>query len=1451
MNVRLSIARGGSGSAGAKSWLLDVTEDTSVAELAESIGVAPELIAPGDEPSTSLGDARIFSGSVLPSSGARPIPSGSPRLEVIGGPFSGEAFALRPGQAVTIGGSGSMDLCIADPHIASHHATLTLAASEVPGGAGPLRASLELPSPEAVVWVNGEEVTEPRAIVPADILQIGSSLFRIGIEPYSEADISPDEVGMRGFNRPSRIALAKKAPAIILPGDRPEEDDKTPLPWLSAIIPVVLGVTMAFVFQRPVMLIMAAASPIMVVGTFMTNRARAKKKGLRTFDTWVRDLGNARDRIAQFVREQRLDAWYRSPDPVVIADIATRPLSRLWERRKVDADSLQLRFGVSEVDLDVRFEGGGQADRVLSRRVGVSPTPVAADLASGVLGIAGPEDVTRSTTRAMIASLATLRSPRDTQIVVLCDDADAPYWEWVQWLPHAQAGKSVVALIGNTDDTRRERLRELTAIVTARTRAAAERGIAGFDSHIVVVLDGARRYRTLPGMVQLLETGALAGVHVIAIDSDRSRLPEEATTVIQVDEDDPSLAHFESASVYYPSVLLDGISVPTAEGIARSLCSIKHIGGAGDEAMLPTSVRFVSLMGIDLDDPTKVVEKWQAVPRRTNVVVGAGLEGEYAVDIATDGPHALIAGTTGSGKSEFLQALIVSLALANRPDALNFVLIDYKGASAFDDFEGLPHRVGTVTNLDARETERALVSLDAELKRRESVLRIDEFKVKDVDAAWEKNPELAAKSGLARLMIVIDEFAELKAEHPEFINGLVRIARVGRSLGVHLVLATQRPSGSVTPEMQSNINLRVALRVTDRSDSTDILGSAEASLISVATPGRGYVRAGVGGAPVGFQTARVAGIRPGAQRTRKVLPRKVPMEWSGVGFMPRFPNTDGPQRARLDQDDTDLRALVSLIADAAKLMNIPRNPSPWLVPLPHVLPVSRVEDSDASETAIVIGLEDVPDEQRQRPLLWDLSTDSHLLFIGGAQSGRTTVLRTLLGQVVSRQSPDDAHLYIVDYGNGGLLPLGITPHAGAVVTQLEPARLPRLLGRIIEELARRQTILSAASVGTIAEQRRTAASPEAKLPFMVLAIDGWERVTSSLSPDDLPGFRDQVMRILREGPAVGVRVVITADRGVVGEKIAGFIDTQYVLPLRDAADYRSAGIMIREVPENMAPGRLMFGQNGREAQVAVIGRDPSAEAQAVTLKVIADSVRDHYRANPVSASLPRPFRVDVLPTSVALSKVHELPLASGCTAEFPVMGVGGDELSRYTLSWPDAGGFAVIGDRGSGKSTALASLGRQLQWSQTPMAVVAVRESVFSEWADASSIPRLSSPQTTAAELEEALAPLGEARITLLIDNLESISGTPLEQAIMAQKARFVFCVSLGFETASKQFSGPFGEVRKHQQGVLLSPTAALFGQQVFNLRIPRYMLGRSVPGSGVLFHHGDWAQVQVPDPSQ
>lgn len=1443
MSVRLTLRESPAERDG-KSWLLKVDEATTVGEVAESLGVSPQLLVRDAEPSTPLTDAGLLSGSIIPPLSHPELSPGTVRLEVIGGPFAGATVPLERGQAITIGSAETDDVRAVDPSLAPGHLTVQISLG---GPADPLLATVT-PAAGAVVLVNGTEIRTAERIVPADLVQLGSMLIRIGVAPGSDADLT-DALGARGFNRPSRIQPRRAQPMIPLPGDKPEDQDASPLPWLSAVIPIVLGVTMAVVFQRPVMLLMAAASPIMVIGSFMTQRRQAKKKGLKTEAQWIEDVGRAAERIRDLVKRQRLEAWYRLPDPVVIRDIALRPLSRLWERRKKDPDAAQLRVGVTEIDLDVRFEGGGK-DRGGEQRVGVTPAPVAVDLREGVVGLAGPADAVRATARAMVASFATLRSPRDAEVIVLCDEAQDHEWGWTAWLPHTHLADNVPAMVGNDDDTRRERLREIAVALDLRMRMAGQRGYEA-PTDVLVVVDGARRFRMLPGMVPLLEHGPAYGIHVIALDSDRSRLPEEAKSVVVVDPSDPSLATLETPAGYFPAVLLDGVSVPECERIARSLCSIQHVSGVGDEAMLPTSVRMVDLLGIDLDDPAPLVRRWTQQPRNTYVVVGANADGEFALDISRDGPHALVAGTTGSGKSEFLQALVVGLAMANRPDALNFVLIDYKGGSAFADCERLPHTVGMVTNLDARETERALASLDAELKRREQVLR--DMGAKDVDAAWAKDPETAAQRGLARLMLVIDEFAELRTELPEFIDGLVRIARVGRSLGVNLVLATQRPSGVVTPEMQSNINLRIALRVVDRTDSNDIIGSGEAAFIAPSTPGRGFARLSPSSAPAPFQTARVAGIRPGVQRTVKVLPPKAPLEWDSLGFPPKYPQS-AKGAENHDHDDTDLRALVNLVTAATEQLGIPKNPSPWLMPLPATLPLDRFEGEQLGDTELVLGLEDVPADQAQRTLTWDLATGSHLLFFGGALSGRTSALRTVLAQVVQRFDPADVHVYAADFGNGALLPLADAPHCGAVVTQLDAERLPRLMRRLLEDLARRQAVLSDTGVGNISEQRRVASAAQ-RLPYAVVAVDGWERMLSTMNPDQLIAFRDQFLRLLREGPAVGVRVVMAGDRGISGDKIATFIDTQYVLPVRDIGDYRAAGIYAKDIPSNLPPGRVLFGADANEAQLAVLGRDTSGEAQTTALRRIVEEVRDAWdQAVEETVSRgeqqegPVPFRVDPMPKYVALSSAAELPVAHDNAATGLVVGVGGDRLERYMLDWPGDGGFITVGGRRSGRSSLLALTLMQLVQRRMPVIVAAPRPSALTETAQAAGVSVIENGTISPPELDQLLEPFGDAFVTVVVDDAEQFKNASIEHALTGIKHRARFIVAADIESIATLFGGPFVEAKRARRALVLQPQSAMYGTQTAGTPIPKFMIAAVPAGGGVLMTPGGWIQVRVPD---
>ncbi|WP_084038675.1 FtsK/SpoIIIE domain-containing protein [Demequina sp. NBRC 110053] len=1415
-------------------WLVEVDDGTTVEELAQAIGVHPGVVAEHADGGTTLLEAAVTSGADLARQGSVAA-VGSLRLEIVGGPLAGHTVPLTPGRRLSVGRSGDAAITIDDTYLEPLHAHVTLDASE---GGGPLTLTVE-PAQGALVVLNGTTVTEDSfTTVPADLIQMGAHILRFGMVPGSDADLTQDDAGHRGFNRPSRILPRTDDPIVSLPGERPEEEEGTPLPWLSAIVPVVLGVSMAMIFGRAVMLLMAAASPIMVVGSFLANRKLARRRGERTEATWREEIRETEERIDSLVREQRIQAWYDQPDPVVIHDTATRPTARLWERRYDDPDALHLRVGVAQRDLRVSFEGGGQRFREQPHSAGVSPEPISVDAAQGPIGIAGTAHATRLVARALLASIATLRSPRDCQIVVICDD-DPDQWAWTSWLPHTHEDARVASTIGNSEDSRRERLRELAAVLEMRRLASAQGVAAG--SHVFVVLDGARRYRMLPGMVDLLRRGHQHGIYVIALDDDRSRLPEEAATVLEIDRTDAAVARLESRGEFQPRVLLDGMSITHAEQIARALCGYHHISGIGDDGVMPRSLRYVDLLGVDLERPGPILERWERTPRQTYVVIGADADGEVAVDLAAAGPHALVAGTTGSGKSEFLQTLIIALAMANRPDALTFVLVDYKGGSAFADCERLPHTVGMVTNLDARETERALASLEAELKRRERVLK-DDIGAKDVDVAWAKNPEAAAAAGLARLVLVIDEFAELKTELPDFINGLVRIARVGRSLGVHLVLATQRPSGAVTPEMQSNINLRVALRVTDHADSSDVIGSGEAALISTTTPGRGYLKAGANQAPTAFQAARVAGVRPGTVAEHRAALPVARIGWDAVAYAPQFPPEPTRAADTVDHDDTDLRALVNVVLAAADAAGIPKNPSPWLTPLPSVLTLDHFVGQRLPSGSLIIGLEDVPDEQRQAPRLWNVLDDSHLLIAGGARSGRTTALRSLMLQMVQRFSPQDLHLYGIDYGNGALLPFEGAPHTGAIVPGLEAARVSRLLDSLLRELTRRQGILSAAGVGSISEQRARESDPSARLPIVAVVVDGWERASATMTADEMTALRDKMMRIVREGPATGMTLVLSGDRTLPADRIAGAVGSTYVLPMRDVADYRAAGIMIRELPENLPPGRAMHGTDGRELQWVVLSPDTSGEAQHRLVVDVVAAVSTHWAETPVAN---RPLRVDTLPARIDLDSALALPVAEGCDARHVTLAVGGDELSRLTVDLGARQHLLIAGERGTGKSTALATLCVQLASAGATVLAICPRPSPLSEAAAAVKVPVVSDPTTDAAGL--GTPPPG--RIVVLVDDADAIKDTPLEMAIMMDSANRTYVAAARTGSVATAFSGPIAEAKKAARGMILQPASSLLGTQALGQSVPKPLVGRGTPGEGALLLDGDYLGVRVPLP--
>ena len=523
-------------------------------------------------------------------------------------------------------------------------------------------------------------------------------------------------------------------------------------------------------------------------------------------------------------------------------------------------------------------------------------------------------------------------------------------------------------------------------------------------------------------------------------------------------------------------------------------------------------------------------------------VVGVTADGVVELDLVRDGPHALIAGTTGAGKSELLRTLVVAMAASNSPDDLTFVLIDYKGGSTFDACADLPHTVGVVTDLDDRLAERALVSLEAELRRRERLLR--RVGADDLDAFRSAGSDRP----LPRLVVIIDEFAALAADVPGFLPSLVGIAQRGRSLGIHLVLATQRPAGVVSDEIRANTNLRIALRLQDRADAVDIVGAAEPVSFPRGFPGRAMLRLGAGDT-VEFQTAHSSGEwRPVQNDGLRVRSEAGPRQPVGA---------DGSAESS-PGNVTELTALARAIRAAASLTEVRPPFRPWLDPLPTVLPATSLNGEE-------VGIIDEPAEQRQAPLRWERLA-GNLALIGSLGSGTTTALRTLLVA-----AGDNTQCYVIDArGDGSLEAVAGLPGCGAVVGPHEVERRVRLVRFLADELVRRQ------------------AEPAMPRSSIILAVDGLGTLLANLSgPAD---FEDhaRLLRVLTDGVSSGIHTVATIERpGAVPHSALAALTQRWLFHLEDPAEAATLGVRAVAVPPPI-PGRLLLVDRRCEAHLAVL-----------------------------------------------------------------------------------------------------------------------------------------------------------------------------------------------------------------------------------------------------------------------
>lgn len=1285
------------------------------------------------------------------------------RLHVVSGPDCGAVHELPPGRHV-LGRGPACSLRIADEALSREHAVLDVSGTAITvADCGSTNGT----------WVDGRRVDAlPQVLAPGGRLHLGDSTLTVHSPDLPPAAARGDGAGHLLISRAPRRPGWEPGPPIAFP-DPPAPESPRHVPWAALLLPLVFSVVLAWVTGSPTMLLFGLMSPLLMAGQWWSDRRSGRRHSRADKARYAAALALAEQAVAAAADAEAKARRDADPGPAWHLAVARHRLARLWDRTGLGG--LAVRVGTGSIPSRVATSGPATPTRL-------TEVPVLLDLA-GCTGVAGPGPLALGTARALLGALVVRHSP--AQLAVAVDPAAPPsHWGWLRRLPHA---------LPDWPD-------ESDPVLVAQALAVAAAG-----REVLVVTESPARVR--PGQ----------GVHLFAVATAPTGLPPETSTLVDLTGPSPAL----SGAGAVTDLAVDAVPAHWAEHLADALHPLRDVAGRRAEASIPARASLLDLLALpSRGGRPDLAGHWSTAPRTTRFPVGATASGPLWLDLVRDGPHALVGGTTGSGKSELLVSLVAALATGNRPDELAFVLVDYKGAAAFGACRDLPHVVGLVTDLDHQLTERALICLDAELKRREHLLA--QRGVADLAAyqrVWVDGDER-----IPRLVIVVDEFRSLAEELPDFVEGLVRVASLGRSLGVHLVVATQRPGGVVTADMRANIGLRVGLRVRDTVDSLDVLDSPVAAEIAEQTPGRAFVQS----AATSLTQVQTP-LATGAVATDE----DPPVVLLAVDGTPLPEPGPGPG------ERTELDLIVEASQTALAQLDIQLPKSPWLPPLPSLLTLAELaEPADTVEPAvdhadpagparslgpgIALGRMDEPASQRQTPWRWQPLTEGNLGIAGAPRTGRTSALVTVAAALCAAFPPARLHLYAVH--TGALVGLEALDQVGASVPVADIPRLGRLLALLAEP-------------------------PADATAHRVLLVDDWERVTDSLERARATALSDQLLALARGGSETRLSLVVTGGRGLLSGQVAGALTRRVLLLPADPIDLTLLGVPTAAVPVRPPAGRGLDAATHAEVQLAAVVPDPTPQRCAAYLSGLADTLR----ASTGGAAEPGPAPVPELPRRLTRTELThavltraELTRTTVAPAEVgEIVRIGSDGLVPVGFS-PHLGDrrIAVLGARGSGRSTTLATLAAELLELGRPVAIIGAPGPATAPqpWPPGA---HLLPPD----DLDGLVALRRRHRnLAVLVDDAARLHGEPIE-TVLQEVARLVdeddglLAVAATPAQVGESFRGLLAQIAAGGTGLLLG--ALGYGEEAV-LGLRRAVPTEDLPGRALLVRQGRARAVQV-----
>jgi S-DNA-T family DNA segregation ATPase FtsK/SpoIIIE len=1382
-------------------------------------------------------------------------------VRVLEGPDAGHEFTLATGVNY-IGGAPDSQVPLTDPHVSRRHASITI---------GDTISVTDLNSANGVT-VDGA-LCHRSLLSAASRLQLGASVLMVIPLPLpAGASAEPAAADFSRSPRVERIYLGRDFTAPELPNP----PEKQRFPTLALIAPVVMGAVLFLATRQIYTLLFIAMAPIILLGTWIDNRIQARRKGRaenERFDAAIVDL----EKSLTEEREREIEARLaESPAAAAVASAMHEHSALLWTRKPEHSSFLEVRLGLggqrSRTAIALPSKHTGSVDEwhrvnsIIDTFALVQGVPVVENLARcGALGIAGSSGRAADAARAVITQLVGLHSPADLVVTAFAGGDATTDWAWLKWLPHVNSAHSPLRVNGLAADfpAANSLLAALEGLIAARRTAgsgseevrsrlsesrsptddltAAVDRLPARPAIIVLVTNEAPAERSR--LVALSEEGADHGVFLVWLAPTVAALPVVCRTYLDVhpeeSTDDTIVGFVRSGRTVVLGALetVDPIGAATA---ARALAPVEDIGARVlDETDLPHSVNFLDLYDGDVaDDTAAVVQRWvkndslsstwtpgaQREAGGIRALVGQGASEPFYLDLRTHGPHALVGGTTGSGKSEFLQTWIMGIAAEYAPDRVTFLLVDYKGGAAFAECVDLPHTVGLVTDLNPHLVRRALTSLRAELRFREHLL--NSKGAKDLETLEKRSDPDAPPV----LILMIDEFAALASEVPEFVDGVIDVAQRGRSLGLHLVMATQRPAGVIKDSLRANTNLRVALRVADEADSQDVLGVADAAGFDPGTPGRAAAKLGPGRV-LDFQTAYLGGLTPPASASQPAPD----VEVADLSFGPGATWASAVPRARSTGGARDIERLARTIAGAADSRDLALPRKPWLDQLPALFDLAGLPV--AGEGLLPVGMLDEPEEQRQSPFVLDLDAVGNLVILGTGGAGKTAALRTIALAASLAAETHPVAIYALDFAGGGLTMLDSLPTVGAVIAGDDTERATRLLKDLAQLVDDRAARFALARAGTLGDYRRITDVAE---PRVLVLVDGMAAFRADYEFRTAGDLFDKFLKLAATGRQVGLHFVLTADRsGALPTPLLANVGQRLVLRLAGETEYSAAGVR-PDVLADAVPGRGLV--DGHEVQLAVPAGTTDLAAQSAWVEELAARLR----AAGVTGA-----------TGVKRLAAH-IPLADLPTevAGRPTLGVSDESLAPVGV--PLDGLFVVTGPFGSGRTTTMTTILQSVRATRPelrPYLLVGRRSALagVTDWeersTDADEAEKLA---VRLASLLEQPAATRSDDLLIVVENVGDFEGLPAEGAVVrlikaARRAGVPVIAETDTVTAASAWQ-IYSELKTARAGIVLQPEET-DGLSLFRTPFPRVTRSDFPPGRGLLVDAGRAIQVQVAFP--